>query len=300
MSEIKLFKIKNKIEEIVSSEVLLEKELQTLIEENMEKFFGIRFLKSEYVITNGRIDSIGIDENNCPVILEYKRSSNENVINQGLFYLDWLLDHKADFKLLVIEQMSKEIADLIDWSVPCVICIASEFTKYDIHAVNQMQRNIKLVKYRKYDDELILFEHLNTPVVKSFNTDIAGEKDNKKKSWQKTHLEKLAKVPMNIRILYDSICNYIESLGDDVVANQLKLYLAYKKVQNIICIEIFNKQILLYLKLNPDTVKLEEGFTRDMRNIGHYGTGDLRITIKDGKDFKKAKELINRVYNEVK
>ncbi|WP_304152917.1 endonuclease NucS domain-containing protein [Megamonas hypermegale] len=300
MSEIKLFKIKNKIEEMVSSEVLLEKELQTLIEENMEKFFGIRFLKSEYVITNGRIDSIGIDENNCPVILEYKRSSNENVINQGLFYLDWLLDHKADFKLLVIEQMSKEIADLIDWSVPCVICIASEFTKYDIHAVNQMQRNIKLVKYRKYDDELILFEHLNTPVVKSFNTDIAGEKDNKKKSWQKTHLEKLAKVPMNIRILYDSICNYIESLGDDVVANQLKLYLAYKKVQNIICIEIFNKQILLYLKLNPDTVKLEEGFTRDMRNIGHYGTGDLRITIKDGKDFKKAKELINRVYNEVK
>lgn len=285
---------------MVSSEVLLEKELQTLIEENMEKFFGIRFLKSEYVITNGRIDSIGIDENNCPVILEYKRSSNENVINQGLFYLDWLLDHKADFKLLVIEQMSKEIADLIDWSVPCVICIASEFTKYDIHAVNQMQRNIKLVKYRKYDDELILFEHLNTPVVKSFNTDIAGEKDNKKKSWQKTHLEKLAKVPMNIRILYDSICNYIESLGDDVVANQLKLYLAYKKVQNIICIEIFNKQILLYLKLNPDTVKLEEGFTRDMRNIGHYGTGDLRITIKDGKDFKKAKELINRVYNEVK
>ena len=300
MSEIKLFKIKNKIEEMVSSEVLLEKELQTLIEENMEKFFGIRFLKSEYVITNGRIDSIGIDENNCPVILEYKRSSNENVINQGLFYLDWLLDHKADFKLLVIEQMSKEIADLIDWSVPCVICIASDFTKYDIHAVNQMQRNIKLVKYRKYDDELILFEHLNTPVVKSFNTDIAGEKDNKKKSWQKTHLEKLAKVPMNIRILYDSICNYIESLGDDVVANQLKLYLAYKKVQNIICIEIFNKQILLYLKLNPDTVKLEEGFTRDMRNIGHYGTGDLRITIKDGKDFKKAKELINRVYNEVK
>ena len=81
MSEIKLFKIKNKIEEMVSSEVLLEKELQTLIEENMEKFFGIRFLKSEYVITNGRIDSIGIDENNCPVILEYKRSSNENVIN---------------------------------------------------------------------------------------------------------------------------------------------------------------------------------------------------------------------------
>ena len=55
------------------------------------------------------------------MIFEYKRSSSENVINQGLFYLDWLLDHKADFKLLVIEKLGMEVADQIDWSVPCVI-----------------------------------------------------------------------------------------------------------------------------------------------------------------------------------
>lgn len=60
--------------------MILEKELQTLIEQNMETFFGVRFLKSEYVITNGRMDSIGIDENNSPVIFEYKRNQNENVI----------------------------------------------------------------------------------------------------------------------------------------------------------------------------------------------------------------------------
>ena len=55
----------------------------------MLTFFGVTFLKTEYVTSNGRrIDSLGIDENNCPVIFEYKRASNENVINQGLFYLD--------------------------------------------------------------------------------------------------------------------------------------------------------------------------------------------------------------------
>lgn len=129
MSEIKLFDIKDGVRLLTSSEVLLERELQTLIEKNMETFFGVRFLKSEYSITNGRMDSIGIDENNCPVIFEYKRSSNENVINQGLFYLDWLLDHKADFKLLVIEKMGRKAAELIDWSVPCVICVANDFTK---------------------------------------------------------------------------------------------------------------------------------------------------------------------------
>ena len=104
MSEIKLFSIKNDVKQLIPSEVLLEKELQNLIEDNMEKFFGVWFLKSEYVITNGRMDSIGIDENNCPVIVEYKRSSNENIINQGLFYLDWLLDHKDAFHMLVAEK----------------------------------------------------------------------------------------------------------------------------------------------------------------------------------------------------
>ncbi|MBO4676691.1 MAG: DUF91 domain-containing protein, partial [Oscillospiraceae bacterium] len=152
MSEIKLFAIGDRVEERISSEVILEKELQNLIESNMEAFFGVRFLKSEYAISNGRMDSIGIDENNSPVIFEYKRSQNENVINQGLFYLDWLLDHKADFKLLVIDRLGMDAAEEIDWSVPCVFCIAHDFTKYDVHAVNQMQRNIRLVSYRKYDN----------------------------------------------------------------------------------------------------------------------------------------------------
>ncbi len=87
ISGIKLFSITDKVQELTPSNVLIER--------NMETFFGVRFLKSECVITDGRIDSIGLDENNCPVILEYKRSMNENVINQGLFYLDWLLDHQG-------------------------------------------------------------------------------------------------------------------------------------------------------------------------------------------------------------
>lgn len=295
MSEIKLFSVKPTVKECISKEVLLEKELQNLIEQNMELFFGVRFLKSEYVITNGRMDSIGIDENNCPVIFEYKRSQNENVINQGLFYLDWLLDHKADFKLLVIEKFGIEAAENIDWSVPCVICVAHDFTKYDVHAVNQMQRNIKLVSYRKYSEDLILFEHINVPVAKVITE---SESIVSKSSSQKTHLEKLSGISNELKNLYAAVCNYIESLGDDIASNQLKHYLAYKKVQNIVCVEVYNKQIILYLRLNPDTVDIEKNFTRDVRNIGHFGTGNLEISIKNEKDFEKAKPLIERAYNE--
>lgn len=160
-----------------------------------------------------------------------------------------------------------------------------------------MQRNIKLVKYRKYGDDLILFEHLNTPVAKPVVEQVPHPSPGSSGT-QKTHVEKLASANSHFRTLYDSLCDYIESLGDDLVQNQLKLYLAYKKVQNVFCIEIYNKQIIVHTKLNPDSVELEEGFTRDMRNIGHYGTGDLEISIKKEKDFEKAKPLIERAYNE--
>ncbi len=301
MTEIKLFSTGSTVKERVSSEAVLERDLQSLIEKNMELFFGVRFLKSEYAITNGRMDSVGIDENNSPVIFEYKRSQNENVISQGLFYLDWLLDHKADFKLLVMEKLGMQAAQTIDWSVPCVICIARDFTRYDIHAVNQMQRNIKLVSYRKYDDDLILFEHLNAPNVKSLveNGLLDGAKGGaQKSSGEKTHVEKLALASESIKTLYHSICDFIESLGDDIAPNQLKLYLAYKKVQNMVCIELHNKQVVLFIKISPDTVSLEDGFTRDMRGVGHYGTGDLQVIIKNAADFEKAKPLLERAYRE--
>ena len=130
------------------------------------------------------MDSIGIDENNCPVIFEYKRSVNENVINQGLFYLDWLLDHKADFTLLVMEVLGKEKAEMIDWSMPCVKCIANDFTKFDEHAVNQKQRNIKLVRYRKFGEDLIAFEHINAPQVQPLIFEDTTTKPIKKNNWK--------------------------------------------------------------------------------------------------------------------
>ena len=98
--------------------------------------------------------------------------------------------------------------------------------------------------------------------------------------------------------VYLNIKDYIFSLGDDLTENQLKYYVAFRKVRNIVCIEIFQKKILVYLKLNPDTVELVDGFIKDMRDIGHYGTGDLRVEIKCNEDFEKVKHLFDRAYNE--
>lgn len=236
------------------------------------------------------MDSIGIGENNCPVIFEYKRSVNENIINQGLFYLSWLLDHKDSFKVLVLKTLGVEATQAIDWSVPCVICIASDFTKYDLHAVEVVRQNIKLVKYKKYGDGLILFEHLNATNVQSIGVNVPPTLDVDDHV-PKTHVEKVASSTAKKRALYDDVCNYIESLRE-MTSNQLKFYLAYKKTQNFACIEIYKDKIILDLKLYPDTVVLEKGFTRDMRGVGHFGTGDLQVTIQTIADLEKAKSLL--------
>ena len=299
MADIKLFNIKGTVQELPSKQIALEKDLQKLLEDNMFTIFGVTFLKSEFKITNGRMDSIGIDENNCPVIFEYKRSLNENVINQGLFYLDWLLDHKADFKLLVMDVLGKDKADSIDWSMPCVICVANDFTKFDEHAVNQMQRNIKLVRYRKFGDDLIAFEHLNAPQVQPINYEEPQTKTSGKIGWKnKDFKQYFAEAGEKNQNIFHSIRDYILSLGDDISENELKLYVAFKKSKNFVCVEVYQSQVICHLKLDPDTVPLVPNLVEDVRAKGHWGTGDIRLCIKSMEDFEKTKPLIDRAYHE--
>lgn len=294
MAELKLFKLGDEIKELKSSSATIEKELQNTIEKNMYEFFGVRFLQSEYKIDNGRMDSIGIDENNCPVIFEYKCHSNENVINQGLFYLNWLLEHKANFKLLVIEKLGIKESEKIDWSMPRVICIAGDFNKYDEEAIKQINRNVSLIRYKKYGNDLLLFELLNTNTVAPLEI----EKDAPtKKQTDKTFLEQYNSAPLKFKNIYDELKDFALSLGDDVSESTLKLYSAFKKIKNFATMEIYQGKILANFKLNPKNYQLTE-ILRDVSSIGHWGCGDLQLIIKSEKDIELAKQLFQNAYNE--
>lgn len=162
MGDVKLFKLNNEIAyELYGESVAIEKSLQTVIENNSENLLGISFLASEYSTGKkhgGRIDTLSIDENYSPVILEYKRATNKNVINQGLFYLDWLMDHKAEFELLVMKKLNTNYVDKIDWQTPRLLCIAGGFTKYDAHAVQQINKNIELYRYKQFEENLFMLD----------------------------------------------------------------------------------------------------------------------------------------------
>ncbi|MCX6585286.1 MAG: DUF5655 domain-containing protein [Acidobacteria bacterium] len=298
MSDLKLFRnTSNTITEIRSDSVELEKSLQTLIESNLDVMLGVRFLVSEYATGKthgGRIDTLGIDENACPVIIEYKRAINENVINQGLFYLDWLLDHKAEVKLLVIDKYGREEADRIDWNGSRLLCIAADFTRYDEHAVQQINRNIELIRYRRFGADLLLLELVNAVTVKT--AEAKPPKSQEKRSTDKTVTESLAALHGPLLDVFESLRAFLSALGDDVQEKRLNLYIAFKRLKNFVCIEIRKDKLMLYLKLDPESVAMEKGFSRDVRSIGHWGTGDLELTIRSEQDLEKAKPLLVRSY----
>lgn len=297
MADIKLFDIGGKVKQLQSGNVTLEKELQTVIENNMETFFGVTFLASEYKTTDGgRMDSIGIDENHCPVIFEYKRSIKENVINQGLFYLNWLLDHKDSFKVLVIEKLGLKEADKIDWTMPRVVCIAGDFTKYDESAIKQMNRNVSLIRYKKFGADLLMFEQINENIAAAIPD--SEMPTAKAKSADKTFEEQLKTANESVKTLYQDLTNYILSLGDDVCETHLKLYAAFKKIRNIVTVVVLKKKLVLNLPLDVATVTFEDGFSRDVTNIGHWGCGAVELYIQNAADFEKAKPLLDRAYNE--
>ena len=311
MSDIKLFRLANgQASELQGDASDLEKPLQTLIEHNLEPLLGIRFLATEYSTGKthaGRIDSLGLDENNCPVILEYKRSTGENVINQGLFYLDWLMDHRGDFERLVTRQLGHEAADRIDWSAPRVVCVAADFTKYDAHAVQQINRNIELIRYRLFGEELLLLELVNAiSAVASRNTTIkapATLKDmgtqgnqNRTNGPDKSYAELLETISDPLRELLTSLEDYIVSLGDDVQKKELKLYVAFKRLKNFATIVLQKNRLLLFLHLNPSGLAPLPPIARDMSQSGHWGTGDLELSISNATDFELSKQLIRMAY----
>lgn len=307
MSDIQLFRLASShATELPGRAAAIERQLQSLIEAQMPAFLGVHFLASEYATGKthwGRIDSLGLDENGCPVIVEYKRHNNENVINQGLFYLDWLLDHQAEFWRLVMDKLGKEVADSIDWTGTRLMCIAADFTRYDQHAVQQISRNIALIRYKLFGDDLLLLELVNAvsvadatvakanPATPAAGKPRAGGKD-------KSAAEQLEQAQPQIRELYESLSSYLSSLGDDVQEKHLKLYTAFRRLKNFACVIPYRDKLLVMLKVDPDTVALEDGFSRDTRNIGTWGTGDLELTLRTMADFDKARPLLERSYAE--
>ncbi len=160
--------------------------LRDLFADNLEELLGVRFIAKEYPTLDGRIDTLGLDENNSPVIIEYKWKENEEVLAQGLFYFNWLVKNKKHFELLVEKMLGKDIK--VNWDQPRVILIAQGFGRYIVGAVQQ-EKNVELVTYSYYEPDILHLEYLFVP---------QGEKQVHRET--KREIEKLYNLDYHLKI----------------------------------------------------------------------------------------------------
>ncbi|MEU9069968.1 MULTISPECIES: DUF5655 domain-containing protein [Streptomyces] len=265
----------------------VEADVQGLVERHMETLLGVRFLASEYStgpVHGGRIDSLGLDENGSPVIVEYKRGTDTGVINQGLFYLAWLMDHRAEFEHLVRDRLGVTAASQVLWSGPRLICVAGDFTRYDVHAVREHRRSIDLVRYRFFGSDLLGLETVAS---------VSGGMQVVRRARRGLAAQAAAGVQgAAIVELAGAVDEVLLGLGDGVNRVERKQYRAYQRLRNFACMcPPQRSKLLVYLKVNPKDVDLVPDFTRDVSGVGHHGTGDLEVQLRTLKDVERARDL---------
>ena len=286
-----------------------EKNLCSLIEKNLQPVFNCRLVASEFSTGsqhNGRIDTLALSEDNNPVIIEYKKAESSAVINQSLFYLAWLHDHRGDFQVAVRKVLGSDVE--IDWSDVRVICIAPNYRKYDLYAVQMMGVSLELWTYRLFENNTIYLEEvfqkafIQTTDLDHKNSAIKSDSDKAlpmRRIEAYTYQGHAEGKPAYIIELAEDVREFVLQLDTAIEEAPRKQYVAYKISQNIVCMELRRDKLLLYLKLDPTSIEPFPELARDVREVGHCSTGDLELSISSAEDFEVAKQYIELAYQNV-
>jgi len=229
-----------------------ERDLQKLIENNLLEVLDMTFLATEYPTTDrGRIDTLAIDADGAPVIIEYKRNRNDNVINQALSYLKWLKSQKVEFfEMLVIK--SGNPVKRIDWNNPRIICIAESYSKYDIDTLEVIPLKLELYKFHYYQNDIFTLEKINGEDEKSIsieqpllNQEITNTEKKVAEISLKTHLDKGQPF---VRELFFQLQSRIFELDENIREKINIHYIGFRVSKMFVELHIQKSKILIYLR----------------------------------------------------
>lgn len=304
-----LYQIKHqKVNQFKPASFKNERELQKLFETNLEELLGVRFVASEFTTGDrqrGRIDSLGVDQDGTPVIVEYKKSGKENVINQGLFYLDWLVDHKGDFTLAAQDSLGKDIE--IDWSSPRLILVAESFSEYDKYAVNRIGANIQLWTYRRYGEDFLFLESIFATTSqkvskkeKLVESEVVGNEAEVEEEVIYTLDDHLKGKSEDVKILFDTMKERVFALNadEDVLEKPNKMYISYKHGKNFCEIRLQSRELKIWLDIPYSDLDDPKKLCRDVSKVGHYGTGKVETKLGNLSELDDVMYLVEQSYKQ--
>jgi predicted transport protein len=237
-----------KLKKLKTVSIDKEKYLQQVLENNLYEALDMHLLASEYPTTfGGRIDTLAVDKDGAPVIIEYKKKHSDSVINQGLSYLKWLQAQKVEFfEMLILKKLKKEIADAIkiDWKHPRVICIAESYNKFDIDTMEVIPMRIELFRYRFYEEGVFSLEPLAVSEQTS-KTETGGT--------EKVVVDLSAETLLNkgsdaVRELFAKIREKIFEIDENIIEEATSVYIAYRVAKNFAEIWILKNKVNIFLR----------------------------------------------------
>ena len=281
-----------------------EKALQMLVENNLMTALDLHFLASEYQTTfGGRIDTLAVDLNGAPVIIEYKRNKNDNVINQALSYLKWLRAQKPEFfRMLMIDKLGKVIADTIplDWNNPRVICIAESYSKFDMDTVEVVPLRIELFKHRFYDQDIFSLEPMNVPEGQALAVvpplQLTDPESSKPEPVAMTISALRNKANKETQQLFDALEERIRALDESVEEKATSFYVAFKVSKNLAEVHIQKNQLRIHLR--PLDYRDPRSLVEKIPD-GYNWTMNRRVYLTNQGDLDYVMGLIEQSYQDV-
>ena len=280
-----------------------EKDLQRLVEPNLLELLDVHFLETEYSTTSGgRIDTLGVDRTGAPVIIEYKRNQNDNVINQALSYRKWLTAQKPEFfEMLISKRLLADVARSIevDWKHPRIICIAETFNRFDIDTADVLLPvfRVELMTYRIYEDDIFSLEPLQIVSERQTGSPPDSIQTNGPAidGGQHSVESHRSRGSTETQALFDGLRARILALGPQVVERAVQPYIGYRASKNFAEIHIQRSAIRVALRgiyNDPQgkAVKVPDS---------HKWTLNWLVTFSNPTDLDYVMSLIEQSYNDV-
>jgi predicted transport protein len=280
----------------------LEREIQTLFEQNLSLLSGFEFVKSEFSIKNYRIDTLAFDEESKSfIIIEYKRDRNYSVIDQGVSYLNLMLEYKAEFIVEYNESKKQSLKRTdVDWSQSKVIFVAPSFTDFQKQSSNFKDLAIELWEVKQFENNVLVVNPIkkskSAPSIKQIQTSEDSE-ITKVSREIKVYDEDghFALYPPEIRELYEDYKLAILNLSNDIEIVPKKLYIAFKKNKNIVDIVTLKGGLKLFINLKKGQLDDPKKITKDVSETGHWGNGDYELIVSDTTNLEYIMSLIKQV-----
>ncbi len=276
--------------------------MQKLFEANLEVITGLRLIKSEFVVKSHRLDTLAFDSGSQSfVIIEFKRERNFSVVDQGVSYLNLMLENKAEFIVEYNESQQENLRRSdVDWSQTKVIFVSPSFTNFQKQASNFKDLPIELWELKQYERDIIVVNPIRkskgAPTIKTIQTVSNSELDKVSKE-VKVYTEEAHLVGKtdDILELYEAFKQAISNLGHDVDIKPKKKEIDFTKEGKIFAdICVLKSSLKIWINLKIGELDDPKGLARDVSSIGHWGNGDYELIVTDTANLEYIMSLIKQ------